>query len=392
MEPMITSPVAVLGLLTGIIVVAFAIEQKYSPKLFQYLPPLIWIYLTPLVLAQTGIIPMKSDAYTTLKTYGLPVFLTAMLIEIDIKTAFGVMRSAVGVMLFGTVGVIVGLSTGYLAVHSYLSPEAWKGFGSLAGSWIGGLGNMAAVTEALQTPGSEFGLAVVADNFGYLIWLPIVLGAKKYAKGFAKFTGAPEDGVEKMIESQSHLESKSKEMRMFDLVALLFLGFGVAAIAELAVPYLLQIPWLGALLGKTTWKVLVLTSIAIPLSLTRLRTNIRGNFVLGQAIIYIFVAVMGASADLSGFDQAPAFVLGALIGLTIHMAFMILGAKILKADVHTTAIASAANIGAAATGPVVAAFHNERLVPMSILLALIGYAIGNYAALIAAYLCQWIGA
>ena len=51
------------------------------------------------------------------------------------------------------------------------------------------------------------------------------------------------------------------------------------------------------------------------------------------------------------------------------------------------AIASAANIGGAASAPVVAAHHNEKLVPASILMALIGYAIGNYGAFIAAWLC-----
>lgn len=391
MEPMISSPMGTLAMVTGIVVLAFFVQYRYQPKLFQYLPPLLWIYVTPLVLSQLGVIPQKSDTYTTLKTYGLPIFLTAMLVEIDMKTAFTTMRSAVGVMLMGSVGVVVGMATGYSLMHQWLSPDAWKGYGALAASWIGGLGNMAAVSEALQTPGPEFGLAVVGDNFGYLLWLPLVLWSKRIAAPFARYSKVTAESVTRMEESQAHLDSKSKEMRMIDIVALLFLGFVVAAVSDLVVPYLVQIPRLGPVLGASGWRVIVLTSIALPVSLTPIRQAVRGNFVMGQAIIYLFVAVMGASADLSGFKQAVPFLAGTTLAMAIHLFFIILGARLFKTDIHTAAIASAANIGAAATAPVVAGYHNEKLVPLSILLALIGYAVGNYGALIAAYWCQWIG-
>ena len=69
------------------------------------------------------------------------------------------------------------------------------------------------------------------------------------------------------------------------------------------------------------------------------------------------------------------------------LLFLLAAAKLFRVDVHTAAIASAANIGGAASAPVVAAHHDERLVPMSILMALVGYAVGNYAAFLAAWLC-----
>ncbi|MBW3671981.1 MAG: DUF819 family protein, partial [Acidobacteria bacterium] len=71
----------------------------------------------------------------------------------------------------------------------------------------------------------------------------------------------------------------------------------------------------------------------------------------------------------------------------IHGAFCLFGAWIFKVDVHSAAIASAANVGGAASAPVVAAYHRESLVPVSILMALIGYALGTYMALLTARLC-----
>ena len=109
---------------------------------------------------------------------------------------------------------------------------------------------------------------------------------------------------------------------------------------------------------------------------------------MGTAMIYVFVAGMGARATVDGFAQAPAFLLGAFIWIFIHGAFCLAGAKLFRVDVHSAAIASAANIGAAASAPIVAAFHRPSLVPVSILMALIGYALGNYLAPLAAHLAR----
>jgi uncharacterized membrane protein len=97
---------------------------------------------------------------------------------------------------------------------------------------------------------------------------------------------------------------------------------------------------------------------------------------------------MGARASVEGLAQAPAFLLGAFIWILIHGAFCVAGAKIFRVDVHSVAIASAANIGAAASAPIVAAFHRPSLVPISILMALIGYALGNYLAPLAGHLAR----
>ncbi len=108
-----------------------------------------------------------------------------------------------------------------------------------------------------------------------------------------------------------------------------------------------------------------------------------------MALVYVFVANMGAKADLSQLDSSAAwFILACFIWISIHGAFCLLGAYLFKVDIHSTAIASAANIGGAASAPIIAAHHNEKLVPVSILMALIGYAVGNYCAFFAAWLCS----
>ena len=140
-------------------------------------------------------------------------------------------------------------------------------------------------------------------------------------------------------------------------------------------------------LDAGAWKILLITGLGIGLSLTPL-SGIPGSHELGMAFVYLYVARMGAVANLSEVaDQAIPFICGATLWIFIHGGFCLLGAKLLRVDVHTAAIASAANIGGAASAPIVASHHQESLVPASILMALLGYAIGNFAAYGAALLC-----
>ena len=386
---MFESPAAVIAVLAIVAAFFFFLEQKTQWKLFNFIPPLLFIYSVPVVLSNTGILPSASPAYDVLGQFGLPVFITLLLLSIDVGAAVRIMGKGVFVMLLGTVGVVVGAPIGYFVVHRWLPPDAWKGFGALAGSWIGGTGNMAAVAGGLETPPEIFGLAVLADNAIYVIWLPILLGSKAFAEKFNKWARVSESRVAEMEAAAKAEVSKDVEepVKMRQLLYLAAIALSATALAAWIAPML---PVIEPILSTSTWRVLIVTTIGILLSLTPARRLPRSHEI-AMAIVYIFVAGMGARASLAGLGDAPAFLLGALIWIFIHGLFCLAGAWIFKVDVHSAAIASAANIGGAASAPVVAAYHRESLVPVSILMALIGYAIGNYGAFIAARLCFWVG-
>lgn len=385
---MFASPAAVMAVLVGIAALFFLIESRTKKKIFTIFPPLLWIYATPLVLSNTGVLPTESPAYDLLGSIALPVFIVLLLIGVNVKAAFRIMGKGVLVMLLGTAGVIVGAPIGYFAVHRWLSPDAWKGFGALAGSWIGGTGNMMAVAGGLETPPEILGLAVLADNVIYVIWLPILLGSKAFADRFNRWTGVDENRVAKMEEA-AKLESEASEevpLAMRHLLYLGFIGISAAALAQWIAP---SLPVVEPILSTSTWRILLVTTLGIVLSFTPARSIPKSHDV-AMAIVYVFVAGMGARASLEGLAQAPAFLLGAAIFITIHGLFCLGGAWLFKVDVHSAAIASAANVGGAASAPVVAAYHRESLVPVSILMALIGYAVGNYGAFLAAALCKMV--
>ncbi len=386
---LINSPAGIIAILAAVTSFFFFLEKKTELKLFNYFPPLIFIYLTPVLLSNIGIIPTKAPVYDFMGANLLPVFLTIMLLDVDLLATVKVMGKGIFVMLMGTLGVVIGAPIGLFIVKHGLGPEAWKGFGTLAGSWIGGTGNMLAVAYGLELDESSlnYGYAVIADNAVYLIWLPILLGSKNLANRFNKFTRISDDRLEKMEKAASELTLDKGTFEMRHFLYLIFFGFTVTALASWIAGH---IPPLEPIFSYNTYKILLVTFMGIGLSFTR-ASKIPGSHALAMALVYLFVARMGAKADLSNISISVLwFLLGAYIWIFIHGFFLVGAAKLFKVDVHTTAIASAANIGGAASAPIVAAYHRISLVPVSILMAMLGYAIGNPAAILAAALCKWV--
>jgi uncharacterized membrane protein len=382
-ESYIGSPIGVLTVLCGVAALFFLLEERTGWKLFNYFPPLIFIYALPAVMSNTGILTRTSPVYDWLSSTVLPMFLVIMLLKVDVASTVRIMGRGIFVMLFGTAGVILGAPIAFLLVKNKLPGDTWKAFGTLAGSWIGGTGNMAAVAEGLKTSGEAFGLAVLGDNLVYIVWLPILLGSKNFAKFFNRFTRVDSKRVEMLEMAQPQVETAQATVKMRHFLYLLVLGFACTWAANIISG---RLPELKPVLTASTWRILLITTMGLLLSLTPAR-RIPASHELAMALVYIFVANMGARADVSGLaGSAGWFILACYVWIAVHGAFCVLGAYLLRVDVHSTAIASAANIGGAASAPVVAAHHNEKLVPVSILMALIGYAVGNYGAFLTAWL------
>ena len=395
---LISSPIGVLAVLCAVAAFFFYLEQATGAKLFQYLPPLLFIYITPVILSNvsiggTTVIPNDSVVYSGLSKFALPAFIVLMLIKVDVPAVVRIMGKGVLVMFMGTAGVMIGGVVSYAIVHRWLSDDAWMGFGALAGSWIGGTANMAATKEMLGTSSELFGLAVIADNAVYIVWLPILLASRNFADRFNAWARVPEDRLAAMDQAAEIHVQEEHAPTMPEYVFLAAIVVGVSWIGIALAPGISQ--WIGATIkplgpvfGESTTRILMVTTIALLLSATPV-SKLPNSTAMGTALVYIFVAGIGARAEVAGLGQAPAFVLGAFIWIFIHGAFCLAGAWIFRVDVHSVAIASAANIGAAASAPIVAAHHKPSLVPVSILMALLGYAMGNYLAPLTGYLAKF---
>jgi uncharacterized membrane protein len=399
-EALVQSPIGVMSVLVSVVAFWFWLEKTSNWKIFGFLPPLIWIYATPVVLSNTGIIPYSSAAYDFLRHFGLPIFIVLMLIKVDVLGAIRIMGKGVFVMLIGSVGVVLGGVLAYwlgqtLSYGNYfpLPEDSWRAFGTLAGSWIGGTGNMTAAHAALEGTADDLTMAAAADQMVYLIWLPILLGSRAFADRFNRWMRVPPDRIKRMEQAAAKFDNSEQSPTMIQLMylALLAISFTWISIglSEMLPPVVLG----GAtVITASTWLILLVTTLALFASMTPAR-KLPAAQPIAMVIIYVYVARVGATMDLSeaSFETMGAFVAMAYVWISIHAIFILFGAWLFRVDVHTLAIASAANIGGAASAPVVAAHHRESLVPASILMALIGYALGNYLAILTGRLAQLVG-
>ena len=398
---LIATPVGVMAVLVAVVSFWFWLEKKSNWKIFNFLPPLIFIYATPVLLSNTGLIPYQSAAYDFLRMYGLPVFICLMLLKVDVLGAVRIMGKGVFVMLIGSVGVVLGGFVAYALGQYITTPEgfplqfplpadSWKAFGTLSGSWIGGTGNMTAAHAALDGSGEHMTMAAAADQMVYLIWLPLLLGSKAFAERFNRWMRVPANRIEMMDRAAADFNHENEAPSMISLLylALIALSFTWISLerSEVLPPVMIG----GAtVISASTWVILLITTLALIASATPAR-KLPAAHPIAMAIIYVYVARIGATMDLSSasFETMGAFVAMAYVWIAIHGIFILFGAWLFRVDVHTLAIASAANIGGAASAPIVAAHHRESLVPASILMAMIGYALGNYLAILTGRLGQ----
>ncbi len=396
----VSSPIGVMTVLIAVVAFWFWLERSARWKLFEYLPPLVFIYATPVLLSNFGVIPYESGAYDFLRHYGLPMFIVLMLIKVDVVAAVRIMGKGVFVMLLGSIGVVFGGVMAYklgqtLTFGDYfpLAQDSWRAFGTLAGSWIGGTGNMTAAHAGLEGTPADLTMAAAADQMIYLVWLPILLGSKSFANKFNRWARVPAGRIEAMESAAANFKSSENAPTMTSLLYLGLLAIGFTwislGLSEVLPPVVIG----GAtVITAGTWLILLVTTFALLASVTPAR-KLPAAQPIAMAIIYIYVARVGATMDLSvvDWDKMIGFIAMAYVWIAIHGAFILTGAWIFRVDVHTVAIASAANIGGAASAPIVAAHHRETLVPASILMALIGYALGNYLAILTGRIGQLIG-
>jgi uncharacterized membrane protein len=362
------------------------LEKKTRWKVFNFLPAIIWIFLTPIFLSNLDIIPRSTPIYSNFKSWAVPMVIVLMLLGINIRESLRVAWRGVGVLVLGAIGIVVGAGIAFYMFRNGLGPDVWRGFGALAGSWIGGTGNLAAVAEGLQTPAEMVGIVVVVDNFVYLPYFPLIIGCKRWAASFNKFSRVSAEQVKHIAESAGKVSKRTSEVHFSDLLTLLGWGFTAILAAKTIAAVLPEMP---PVLTEKTWAMLLVTTIGIGMSATPLR-KVPGHEQLAMTLIYIYMTMLGASADLRNLGGAVWFLAAGVICIVVHLIFIVIAARLFRVDISMAAVASVASVGGAASAPVAASFHRDELVPVSIMLALIGYGLGNYLGVAAAYLCHML--
>ncbi len=389
---MLTQPGAILAVLLATLALLFAADRHpIGKRVFRWVPLLVFAYFLPTALSNTGAIPLESPLYDFIKRWLLPASLVLLTLSIDLKAIFGLGRNALILFLTGTFSIALLGPLTFFALQDLAPPElgeqAWKGLAALAGSWIGGGANFVAIGESVGATDATMAMMVVVDVSVASVWMAILLGFSGRAAKMDARIGADGSSIDRLRVQVEMFQAKiARPTDLSALLTMLALAFGATAIAHGLSEVL---PPLGDIIGPFTWVVLIATTIGVAASFTPLRRlEGAGASAMGSVFLYLLVATIGAKADFAKvFDVPGLFVIGA-VWMCLHATAMLLMRRWLKAPIFFAAVGSQANVGGAASAPIVAGAFHQSLAPVGVVLAIGGYALGTYAGLLCAALLE----
>jgi uncharacterized membrane protein len=421
-EPIFTDDTIVFGLLMltlGLIFYTESIKTGFWPKFYKIVPGLFMAYMLPAVLTTVGLIAPEwqttSDSgaivenstslYYVSSRYLLPAALVLMTLSIDLKAVFNLGWKALVMFLTGTLGIVIGGPIAILLV-SIFSPETvggigpdavWRGLSTLAGSWIGGGANQTAMLEIYGYNQTEYGKMVFIDIVVANIWMAILLIGIGRSKAIDKWLRADNSAIEALKEKvTSFAKSVKRNPSLTDLMIIVAIAFGTVSFAHIGANYLA--PYFEGIVkniesqtlrntftfldSQFFWMISIATLVAILLSFTKAKNyEGAGASKYGSVFIYILVASIGMKIDLMSIFDNPGLIAVGVIWMTIHAILLIIIAKIIRAPYFFLAVGSQANVGGAASAPIVASAFHPSLATVGVLLAVFGYAIGTIAAI-----------
>ena len=414
----------ILAVMLGLIFYTASIKTGFFGLFYKIIPMLLVCYFLPSLLTFFEIVDHKnSELYFVATRYLLPATLVLLTLSIDLKEIFKLGPNALIMFLTGTAGVVFGGPIAVLIVSAVApdiigvdGPEAlWRGLSTVAGSWIGGGANQAAMEVVFMTPPENapdgmrdrmfdlYGVMVAVDVIIAEIWMIFLLLGVGKAKQIDRFLKADSSSIDRLQEKmESFSLSVARVPTSTDLMVIAALGFGATAaahyfggmISNSVTELIAQEKSYGFLrdLGLASsffWLIVISTTIGVLMSFTKLRNyEGAGASKIGTVFIFMLVAVIGMKMDIRALAENPGYFLVGGIWMLFHVALMFFVAWLIKAPFFFLAVGSKANIGGAASAPVVAAAFHPSLAPVGVLMAVLGYALGTYGALVCAWLMQ----
>jgi uncharacterized membrane protein len=404
---LITNDAVVLGLLAATLGLVFwtaARPDGFWKKFYGVVPALLLCYLLPAIYNSIGLIDGEaSGLYPMARDYLLPSALVLLCVAIDLGAVLRLGPKAVIMFLTGTLGVMLGAIVAFVAMGVIHPPavagETWRGMATLAGSWIGGGANQAAMKEVFAVDATLFGQFVAVDVLVASVWLAVLLFLAPRAAAFDRWTRADVSAIEDLKRRIEEYQAQHARIpSLNDLMVVLAVGLGMTGLAHLLADPL--VAWIAALPAEWNlsdysldarflWIVLFATTFGLLLSFTRARQlEGVGASRVGSAMLYMLVATIGMHMDLGALLDRPWLFLLGFIWITVHAVLMLGVAKLIRAPLFFMAVGSQANIGGAASAPVVASAFHPALAPVGVLVAVLGYALGTYCAYLTGLVLQ----
>ena len=388
--PLITDPTELFVLAVGFVACVFLMSRSraFAP-VFRYVPPIVWIYLLPVFATTLGITPAESPLYDWCSQNLLPAALLLLTLSTDLKAIARLGLLAIGMLLAGTLGIVIGGPIALALFQPHLHPETWKGLAALAGSWIGGGSNMLAIKEGVQCPESIFSPMIIVDSVVGYGWMAIMIAFRPYQDAIDRFNGASRAVLDELNERMA--KYRADHSRPINLPTFSMM-LGTAFVGAWLCMRLGQVlPEFGSVVTHYTWGILLVVAVGLALSFTPARRlENSGASAVAYGGLYVLVATMGAGGDLKAVLDAPLLFAVGVVWIAIHVACLVVATRLFRAPVFLFATGSMGNVGGVISTPVVASVYQPDLAMVGVLMGVLGNIIGTFAGLCCAYLMSLV--
>lgn len=406
-EPLISNDAIVLGLFAVVLGVLFYTRSLGGgwARFYTFVPIILLCYLIPSLMNSFGLISSDgSQLWPMAKNYFLPASLILLTLSIDFKAILGLGPKALIMFLTATVGIIIGGPLAIL-IMQMISPETvggeganavWRGLATVAGSWIGGGANQTAMLEIYEYNPDRYAAMIAVDIIVANIWMAFLLYGAGNPAPIDRWLKADTSAIDRLRDKMARYSAEvERPTSTPDLMALLGITFGGVGLAhfvaqEAGAAFSAAPAFSDTIIANDFfWIVVTSTTVGLSLSFTGARKlEGAGASKIGTVFIFLLVTIIGSRMDVFQIANQPLLFLVGVIWMLIHTILLFVVAKLIRAPFFFIAVGSKANVGGAASAPVLAAAFHPSLAPVAVLLAVLGYALGTYGAILCAELMR----
>lgn len=365
-----------------------ALEKYTKWKIFNIIPPLVWIYILNMFFCTIGLFDSDACAatYSSLKNNLLYAMIFVMLLRCDFRKLGKLGPRMISVFI----GCALTLGIGFFALYPVFANalggagKTWGATAALYASWVGGSANMAAMQDALPVDAGAYSCGLALDTACYSLWIALLLLAVRYASKWNKSVKADTsklDAVAAVANKEVEKENRTKPSAT-DWIFLIGISLVISVIAQrVGLQLNTGFNAIGlTIFDKGTCSTLFVTISGLICAMTPLGKLPAINE-LSSVYLYAIVSLLASTATLTDLVSAPMWVVYGLMILLVHVVLMYILAKIFHWDLCMCSTASVACIGGSASAPIIATAYDGSFAGIGVLMGVLGAAIGNFLGL-----------
>ena len=374
------------------------LQRATKWKIFDIVPPLVWIYVLHMILCTLGI--YESDAvkstYSGFKNNLLYAMIFVMLLRCDFRKLLKLGPRMIAIFLGCSLTLAIGTIVAYPLFVNHMGggEKTWAAVAALYASWVGGSANMAAmegVFEASLDKGA-YGAALALDTVCYSVWIALLLLAVKFAPKWNGICKADTSKLDAVAEAANKEVAGTKKVAgAADWIFLFGISLMVSAVTQ----------WLGGVIntwlcgigldmfGSATITTILVTVLGLICAVTPMG-KMAGVEEMSSIYLYLVVSMLASRASLVDLISAPMWIVYGFAILIVHVVLMFILSKLFKWDLCMVSTASLANIGGSASAPIVATAYNPNFAGIGVLMGVLGAAIGNFCGIGMGAILSWM--